>query len=103
MDSVALYPTRFAEPELLQDPSRRDIPVADRCPQPPVARLVHPYDHGPTCLSCVTAAVSRTQQLVGQLRLVARSLAVKSARREVRVNDEITGESLTSTRPVPGH
>jgi hypothetical protein len=44
------------------------------CPQPPVARVARPCDHGPSCLSCVTTAVSRTQQLVGQLRLVGRSV-----------------------------
>jgi hypothetical protein len=60
VDSVALHPARFAESELLQEPSRRDIPVPDLCPQPPVARLAHPCDHGPACLSCVTATVSRT-------------------------------------------
>lgn len=77
VDGVRVHQARFAEPELLQDPSRRGIPVPDPCPQPLVARVAHPGDHGPTCLSCVAAAMSRTQQLKGQLRLVGRSFPMK--------------------------
>ena len=72
-----LDPARLAEAELLQDPSRREIPVPDPCPQSPVASLARPGDHSPTCLGCVPAAVSCPQQLIGQLRFFGRAVPME--------------------------
>jgi hypothetical protein len=73
---MGLDPAHFAEPELAEHPPRCSIPVPDPCPQPRETYFVCPCDYSSPGFGGVAVAMSRTQQLVGQLRLVRRAVAV---------------------------
>ena len=53
MSGVGIDLARLVEPELVQNTASGDMPNADSCPQPLVACLGCPSDHGPTSLGCI--------------------------------------------------
>ena len=79
MSGVGIDLARFVESKLLQNTARGDIPSANSCPQPLVACLGCPSDHGSTRLGCIAEPVSPTQQLVGQFGLVGRAVPWKTS------------------------
>lgn len=77
MDCVRLYLSRLPEPQSLEDPSRRGIPVPNGRPQPLVASFGRPRDQGQARLGRVTASMGGAQQLKSQLWLIWRSVPMK--------------------------
>jgi hypothetical protein len=100
VDRLGLDLARFTEAELLEDPSRRNIPVPDTRPQPPVARFACPRNNRPGSLGRVTVSVNRTQQLVGQLGRVKGAIPVSG---QSAVPDDVTSALPLHSQELRSH